>query len=507
MTSAEAPAARRSALARGWRNFRRWRRGRPFWGGLFILLSGLEIYVSGQQQIGDLQVKVGPSGFLSYFIPLGLVLCGFLTWFTPAQRIFYGIIAAAIAVYSLIGANFGGFFIGMLLGIIGGSLGASWTPVQPQPPVTSSGDEAPDPSDEDGAQPDSTVDDLLTGPLTDVLPTTTTSPIPQQHTARSATDPRWGAAPDEAPPGGGPLPRRSPRLLAITLVPATLAAVLAVSTQGQRPAFAAPCTTTPAKPPAASAPASPSAAPGNSQSPSAAPSSAAANSTTSNPIGNVIGAVVTAIGNLLGIGDSQPAAAAEPTPTPSATSTAPPTAAAPAPPAPAPAQPTPTCDSKSSGGTTTTKPRTLALAAGQPLVAIKPGHMTGTKVSMSGLSFDGVTDLPTKDGTVRVLQFTMTTSTTDDFRLDIPESNGKTTSLRSTALTVAMKDGDGGERVKFYASRFEGKVFGLVDLVFTPDSPPPLTLPEMFFTDPDIQLVFVDCDLLTAPNLRALIIS
>jgi hypothetical protein len=123
--------------------------------------------------------------------------------------------------------------------------------------------------------------------------------------------------------------------------------------------------------------------------------------------------------------------------------------------------------------------------------------MTGSRVSMSGLSFDGVVSLPTVDAnvTVRVLQFSMSSSTTDDFSLVTIDPAGRNVTLASSALTV---EGN----VKFYASRFTGKVFGLIELTFTPDSPPPLTLPEMFFTDPDIQLVFVDCDRLRGPDLR-----
>ncbi|HEU4423269.1 MAG TPA: hypothetical protein VFR67_12110, partial [Pilimelia sp.] len=80
-----------------------------------------------------------------------------------------------------------------------------------------------------------------------------------------------------------------------------------------------------------------------------------------------------------------------------------------------------------------------------------------------------------------------------DFELRVPGPNGRATSLKSSALTV---EGN----VKFYASRFHGTLLG-IPLTFTPDSPPPLTLPFMIFGDPDIQLVFVDCEKLTAPGL------
>lgn len=129
---------------------------------------------------------------------------------------------------------------------------------------------------------------------------------------------------------------------------------------------------------------------------------------------------------------------------------------------------------------------------GQPRVA-RPSRLTGTKVTMVGLSYDGVVDLPAADGAIRALKFSMSRSVTDDFELRIPGPGSKTTSLRSSALKV---EGD----VHFYASRFHGKLLG-IPLTFTPDSPPPLTLPIMVFGDPDIQLVYVECHTLTAPNL------
>ena len=57
--------------------------------------------------------------------------------------------------------------------------------------------------------------------------------------------------------------------------------------------------------------------------------------------------------------------------------------------------------------------------------------------------------------------------------------------------------------VAFYTPRFEGKLFGVIPVVFTPDSPPPLTLPYLKFTDVKIQLAFVTCDTLTGkPSLN-----
>ena len=92
------------------------------------MLAGIEMFFSGQLDIGHIHVQVGLEGFQATIIPIALVLLGLLAFLMPAHRIFYGVIALVIAVYSLIGVNLGGFFVGMLLGAIGGILIVSWMP-------------------------------------------------------------------------------------------------------------------------------------------------------------------------------------------------------------------------------------------------------------------------------------------------------------------------------------------------------------------------------------------
>jgi len=88
----------------------------------------------------------------------------------------------------------------------------------------------------------------------------------------------------------------------------------------------------------------------------------------------------------------------------------------------------------------------------------------------------------------------MRKSVTKPFSLTIPERGGRTTLIKSNALTT---EGN----VRFYTPRFTGKLFGLIPVTFTPEQPPPLTLPVLSFTDVRIQLAFVRCDTLTADPL------
>lgn len=104
----------------------RWRHGRPFWGGLFVLLGGAEIMLTVWAPLGVV-LHVGMQNFIGYLIPIVIMLCGVLLWFNPAQRLFYSLIAIICALASFITSNMGGFIIGLLLTLTGGALAFAWT--------------------------------------------------------------------------------------------------------------------------------------------------------------------------------------------------------------------------------------------------------------------------------------------------------------------------------------------------------------------------------------------
>ncbi|WP_431245296.1 DUF6114 domain-containing protein [Leifsonia xyli] len=133
-----------SAASGGERSgFRAWRRSRPFVGGLLTALGGVEMFFSGQLDIGKIHVQLGIEGLQATIIPILLVLLGVLAIAMPAHRIFYGVIALAVAVYSLVGVNLGGFFIGMLLSTVGGILTVAWMPKRDAGDVTAAPGEGP----------------------------------------------------------------------------------------------------------------------------------------------------------------------------------------------------------------------------------------------------------------------------------------------------------------------------------------------------------------------------
>ncbi|MBR7837282.1 hypothetical protein KDL01_28650 [Actinospica durhamensis] len=120
------PAGPRPPLTRRARvGFRDWRRARPFWGGLLVLLGGGEIIFTYHAPMA-LVMHFGLYGLAGYLVPGMLVLLGVLILFDPQHRTFYSVLAVLAALGSWLTSNLGGFIVGMLLGLIGGSMAFGW---------------------------------------------------------------------------------------------------------------------------------------------------------------------------------------------------------------------------------------------------------------------------------------------------------------------------------------------------------------------------------------------
>ncbi|WKX70096.1 DUF6114 domain-containing protein [Streptomyces sp. XD-27] len=112
--------------------WRRWRRGRPFWGGLVTAAAGAEIAAI---PLAPMKVMVlqGVTGVVSVLLGLVLVLMGLSAWFAPHYRGLAGVLAVMVAAAALVLSNLGGFFLGTVLGVIGGSLVFGWQPLEATP--------------------------------------------------------------------------------------------------------------------------------------------------------------------------------------------------------------------------------------------------------------------------------------------------------------------------------------------------------------------------------------
>jgi hypothetical protein len=117
--------------------WRAWRRSRPFWGGLLLILSGLELFaipLSGVLVSGavKLVIYIGIGGVFAVLIGALLIAAGLVTWFNPTQKTFYGIAGVVLGIVSFPASNLGGLFVGMLLAIVGGAIAFAWTPIEPE---------------------------------------------------------------------------------------------------------------------------------------------------------------------------------------------------------------------------------------------------------------------------------------------------------------------------------------------------------------------------------------
>jgi len=525
-----------------WSRFRRWRRKRPFWGGFFLVLSALELLYTANMNLGSLEVHLGPQGFLSYLLPLLLLLCGVLSWFTPAQRVFYGIIGLLTALYTFLGLNLGGFFLGMLLGIVGGALVIAWGPPRPkQRPPTDADGPAPDP--EASATP-ATVE--IAGHDDRSHEPPVRRPVQDSDTAFI---PGLGGpgGPTPEPPRGGP--HKNPRALTVALLLITMTAGLLVA-GSSLPASAVECpeglpsrssvtssvrasaVTTPPESPAGGSSRPTTEPPAGSKPATSAPTSSASAGADAEEVGaddgaeegddgSVLGGIgdfFDGVGNLLGVGAESPAPSTSPAPsepapgtsapaTPESTRTATPTTTG---------GPTPTVSAPASGSAATSAsasapgspsasadeipclgPRVMGKKAnpdGIPRVVLKPGKMEVDSLTMYDSTYDGVVDMPTDNGSVKALKFSMDKAVNKPFTLTMDEAGNAVTVIKSNELVT---DGN----VRFYTPEFQANLFGVIPVTFTPEQPPPLTLPILWFTDVTIKLAYVRCDTLTADPL------
>lgn len=112
---------------RQWSRFRLWRKTRPFWGSILMMLAGLLI-LAGPAAL--LQLAFLPGSLLWAGLLVGALLftMGLIQLLMPSYALITGAIGVILSLISLIVA-IGGFGVGMLLGIIGGALGVAWRPV------------------------------------------------------------------------------------------------------------------------------------------------------------------------------------------------------------------------------------------------------------------------------------------------------------------------------------------------------------------------------------------
>lgn len=130
------------------RRLRDWRRTRPFWGGLLVILGGTELLLVPLSPLTVL-VSLGLGGIAAIGIGIALIAAGLFLWLLPQTRAYVSIHALLLSVLSFVATNLGGFLLGMLLGIAGSALAFGWTPL----PDRGEGQEGPYIPSLDGSGP------------------------------------------------------------------------------------------------------------------------------------------------------------------------------------------------------------------------------------------------------------------------------------------------------------------------------------------------------------------
>jgi hypothetical protein len=376
-----------ATVSRWWHAFVAWARKRPFIGGLLMVLAGVEMFFSGQLTVGTMHVQVGIEGFQATIIPIVLVLVGVLAALMPQHRIFYGVIGLVVAVYSLVGVNLGGFFVGMLLAAVGGVLIVSWMPRKAidgeQSDDEPSNDEQSndEPSDDepgdlgqgDGEQSDAEQSDAGPREGTGIESGTTVDEL--AAFAGDADD-----ASESAPTGRrrrhGPARRTTRGTLALALATAMAVGLTAAHPQQASAAEA---------------------------------------------------------GGVCVLGFIGDCSTPSPSPGPSSPTPSGPDAPSPSPSAGA---------DDSSGGTATAPvpagPQLIAPASSSPVFTGKPALLQGSSLSFSGLRYLGLATVRLSDGTTAtVLKLSMDSVTIPGFRLDTRDATGAGTDTVATSMSFS----------------------------------------------------------------------
>ncbi|WP_017570043.1 DUF6114 domain-containing protein [Nocardiopsis halotolerans] len=492
----------------GWGRFRSWRRRRPFWGGLLLVLAGVELLVAPAAQSLiipiDLLVYSGIAGVSGVLIATLLIALGVLSWFQTAQHFFFGVVGLMLALVSYVTSNFGGFVIGMLLGIVGGALVFAWAPTRQRRPRRAGctrrtlrrRKEATDRSDasEDGAAGGSGDSEEGTGRRT---------PAVSSAEARTGTaSPRGaGAAERGASDEVVSDPRSGTRPLAALALPLAVAVTLASASAPSDwwdwflPSDDEEEQTTD----------QPSPSPSPSAEPTDGPSGAPSDTPSDTPSGEPTEPGTEPDG---GTGGEDGGRAEDGTPEGTDEEAEEETGEDPQ-------EGVPEQCRMRTGESALTESEEEFLDAVRDCQAareagelpdvqvderydcftgsVRTSGLTADRLTMSGASYDGVVECPTVDGPRRYIRLTMSRADFVGAELWFEDAGTR----MSLGLPTMAMDGS----VRMHITRMHVRILG-IPITFTPDFPPPLLLPYMIVTDVDVDDPMASTDVMNIPDLN-----
>ncbi|MGJ7417498.1 hypothetical protein AB9128_16820 [Streptomyces cinereoruber] len=118
---------------------------------------------------------------------------------------------------------------------------------------------------------------------------------------------------------------------------------------------------------------------------------------------------------------------------------------------------------------------------GIPLLPDEPWRLESSVLTLSGLKYHGIVEVRTYGGkTKKVLKFTASSVGIKDLHQMTLHSPGLTAHVRSQKGSTSTITGG---TVTMYTEELKGNLLGIIPITFGPESPPPLNLPEILFTN------------------------
>ncbi|MFE7748892.1 hypothetical protein [Streptomyces sp. NPDC057428] len=135
----------------------------------------------------------------------------------------------------------------------------------------------------------------------------------------------------------------------------------------------------------------------------------------------------------------------------------------------------------------TADPKALAAAdleQGIPLLPDDPWILESSRLTLNGLDYRGIVEVKTYNGSVKkVLKFTADTIDIKDLHQLTKGPAGTTGHVEAEkGSTSTIRNGT----VTMYTEKLKGNLFGIIPIIFSPESPPPLNVPFAFFTDVEV---------------------
>ncbi|MGW3290410.1 hypothetical protein ACWDR3_37825 [Streptomyces sp. NPDC001002] len=116
-------------------------------------------------------------------------------------------------------------------------------------------------------------------------------------------------------------------------------------------------------------------------------------------------------------------------------------------------------------------------------VADDPWYLNASSLLLKGADYQGVVEVKTANGTKKkVLKYVISSGTDigDLHQTVNDEQSGKTYHVQAAkGSTSTITDGD----TTMYTESISGNLFGLIPITFSPDNPPPLNIPLIYFTN------------------------